>query len=238
MKITEQTAVIFKDHRINKDDRVLYGVSILHKVAQGGRRIYEEQALRDVAELSEGKKSFLNHREDIPSHARKADEVIGSFFSTQFENDDRVRGNFRYVPSREKLFEDLLSIDTLGVGFSIHADGNVTYGKGGVQTVHSIQELYSIDLVSSTGSTLSLFESGESAGRLKEAKEPTDADLLSVLADEGVISDRAARATIDRISKGETRGKAQAFLDDYFEDNSEKSDSDDDFVDAVRREKE
>ena len=156
------------DGRLDSENGVVYGVSILRSSSQGGKRFYEGQAMADCAELAEGATSFSTHVPG-PTGNRRPEDLLGQFLTCKYDPAGGiVSGNFSYLETRRKLFESLCKKPVRGIGFSINAEGDIGR-KSGREVVERIFKIRSIDLVSDTGSTVNLFEELEKADEYHNA---------------------------------------------------------------------
>ena len=142
--------------RLDKNARLLKGVSVLRPTSQRGMRRYSLAALKDVVRLANKAKVFFDHRTK-PRDVRSMRDLIGSLENLRL--DDIVKGDLRYLPKHTAMIEALAMDEIPGVGLSIHAlCPRATKESSGVEVVHGIQHIVSVDLVSEAGSTMSLFE--------------------------------------------------------------------------------
>lgn len=154
MELIERTN--FTNEHIDEALRTLKGVAVLRRSSQNGTRMYSGEAMGDVARLTPSTKSFRDHGAGY----REMDRLLGTFGRAVYENDAIVRADFKYLPQHAAMFKALVEDEPAGVGFSVHifCDERYIERRGNVQHIGRVDKLASIDLVSSTGSTLALFE--------------------------------------------------------------------------------
>lgn len=155
MNIIENIELRFR--QLDKDARLLRGVSVLRPTSQRGARRYTEAAMKDVTRLAEKAKVFFDHKVKIQD-VRSMRDLIGSLENLRL--DDIVKGDLRFLPKHTALIEALAMDNVPGIGLSIHAFApRTTKESGGVEVVQNVAHIVSVDLVSEAGSTMSLFES-------------------------------------------------------------------------------
>ena len=173
IEITEQ-AVFSKDTELK--DGVLTNVAILRSFSANSRR-YTSAALRKIALLAEGIKSYINHRgRSEGDDPRRIQDMIGYFNNCRVVTDpagEVVKGNLHYLPQHGALIESIAGQNPNLAGFSIHgyADQSDMQREGNTYVIDGFNRLVSIDLVSDLGAVSGLFES-------KQAKPLDDTAYL------------------------------------------------------------
>ncbi|MHA2405861.1 MAG: hypothetical protein ACXACH_03810, partial [Candidatus Hermodarchaeia archaeon] len=135
--ITEHYADVFENARMTNG--VVRGVSILGRKSQNNRT-YSDQALRDVAQLANGAKSFLNHitkAERQDRGIRSVRDWLGIFENTRKEG-NRVRGDLRVRESFRPLVSDIISLTPKGIGLSIDGKAKCRKTDDGSEVVENV----------------------------------------------------------------------------------------------------
>ena len=160
--IRETTFGNLNEARINKSNKVLYGVHLMSRQKSKNGYTYSEKSMGQCAKLADGVKAFLNHsttkERNERNGQRKIQDFLGTFYNTKkFEN--VIKGDLHYVSSQESLLEDLVRTRPKFTGFSIDAQVRMSTDNQGNEVVESMTKLRSCDLVVEAAMVDGLFES-------------------------------------------------------------------------------
>jgi len=169
----QETVNLTADVRADREAGVLRGVRVLNRASRNGRT-YVDSALRDVAELMNGKRCYADHNEKGTN--RSIRELIGIWTGGTADTvAGGVTADLKIVPGEERLF-DIAEKMPEAIAMSIDAEALVSK-RHGMQTVHRVTALRSIDAVNEGGTTQGLFEnkkggeSGMDISTLADLKE-------------------------------------------------------------------
>jgi len=182
-EITERAAI-----DVALDNGVLRGVAVLRRSGKSGSRTYTDRALFDVVEAinRESIKVYLDHSGKMIAGVRSVSDLVGSLRNARLDT-DVVRADFAILPKYRATVE-AMARDHIG-GLSIHASPGAIDRAKGRETIESIAQLHSVDLVSETGSTISLLEAAPRAtpteilAKLEGKKSTFEAAIAELVAD-------------------------------------------------------
>jgi len=139
------------------ENGVLRGAAVLRRSGKSGSRTYTDRALSDVVEAinRESIKVYIDHAGRLIAGVRSVADLAGSLRNARLDG-NVVRADFAVLPKFRKTVE-AMARDGIG-GLSIHASAGPIRRDRNRETVESIEKLHSVDLVSETGSTISLLE--------------------------------------------------------------------------------
>ena len=180
--------------RVDESKGIIYGVKLLGENSKNGRR-YTPEAMRQAVQLYEGAKLYVDHpgRGDFGAD-RKFGDWAGVFENVRYREGQGIFANERLRKSNEHfggIIEAARNFPT-SVGHSHVADASFRQ-EGNTEIVESIEEVFSVDLVTDPATTAGMFESRNkrmsdnetirekvTLKRLIEST-PTDTNLLSLL---------------------------------------------------------
>lgn len=175
-----EAAIPIDRGRLDPENKIVFNVALLRSISENGRR-YSENAMQNFADLSEGKKAYLNH--DDKTKPRSIRDLLGFFDSVRVDG-DVIRGSLHYLETYSDLIESIVEKNPNLVGFSPHLFGDVMARDDGINEVLSVGVVESIDLVTEPATTTGLFESLRE-GKMKDEESLEDledsyAEILGV----------------------------------------------------------
>jgi hypothetical protein len=142
---------------VDRERRVIRGISLLSSNSKNGRR-YTEEALIRAVPLFEGAKTFANHPKPAErGEVRDVRDLIGKCLNVRYE-EGKLKGDLEVLQSHKDWVFPLAEQASELVGLSINAKGRVRLTDEG-EVVEEIALVRSVDLVSEPAATISLFES-------------------------------------------------------------------------------
>lgn len=148
---------------VEREQRIIKSVALAGRISSNGYR-YADAALEKAAPHYERKLVYLDH---APDAARSTRDLAGSIVNPRYEQ-GRVRGDVKVLDTDAgRTLLALAEEDTPGVGMS-HAVLARKSADG--KTVESIEQVLSVDVVTSPATTTSFREQQQDA-----ADEPIDA---------------------------------------------------------------
>jgi hypothetical protein len=189
--------------KVDRAAGIIYGVKVLGWRSRN-RREYTREMAEDAVrrKLYEGVKVRINHQVE-PARFLPAEPLFGTIHNAQVSADG-LFADLHYLKSHEMAERVCEDVERgLGLyGLSHDAEKNEWEFKNGVEVIHSISEVYFVDLVGKAATTANLWESQTVPTTLKELIEAAalDADrkqaLLKLTEDYGV-GDMGAGASAD-----------------------------------------
>lgn len=177
---------------------VIRGVKIIGKESRNGRR-YTDKALAEAVTKYEGAKVYLDH--DRSGEERGIRDYFGHFESVS-NRPDGIYGDLHYLETHSYA-PTLAEASTRAsfakdIGMSHNAKGT-TKRDGGKVVVESIDEVYSVDLVTNPATTSGLFESIQRESVIAHVREllethPEGVALLEQYAPDAEMGTNAALA--------------------------------------------
>jgi hypothetical protein len=189
--------------KVDRAAGVIYGVKVLGWRSRN-RREYTREMAEDAVrrKLYEGVKVRINHQVE-PARFLPAEPLFGTIHNAR-TSPDGLFADLHYLKSHEMAERVCEDVERgLGLyGLSHDAEKDQWEFKNGVEVIHSISEVYFVDLVGKAATTANLWESQTVPTTLKELIEAAalDADkkaaLLKLTEDYGV-GDMGAGASAD-----------------------------------------
>lgn len=154
--ITERSDL--RESRVDRERCVIRDVKILGMTSKNGRR-YTREAIRQAAQLYEGRKVKANHPEK-PNAIRSVDDTLGWFEGIYEAEDGLYAREFHYLQSHPMSARIVEAADRNPdlFGFSHNIQGDTRDEPDGTETVLRITEVRSVDLVDEPATTGGLFE--------------------------------------------------------------------------------
>ena len=177
MKFTEYISSMSTDQ---VEENVIKNVLVLGPKSKNGRK-YTKKCMKDAVGLYENAKVFVNHAEG----PRNAEDRFGNLKNLSIA-DDGIRGDLEFLgthPLADRVKEDVEK-NLSCYGLSHVVDGRAKKTQEGV-TVHSIDTVYSCDIVAQPATTTNLMEEIEMEDVEKVEEEITEAtQVAEIMAEE------------------------------------------------------
>ncbi len=181
--------------RIDKEAQQLKDITILN-VDTGNQYIagtvgtkFSEEARRDLVNLAENCKVFIDHQSISADRdnrgVRSIKDLAGYIESTYLNNDGKVKGHFKYLKKFAPMIEELAEVMPSEVGFSIHAFGPM-HKEGQYGVVEGFKRLPSVDFVSEAAHQGGLFESQRNENN-KEDNSMDKTDMYGLTAGDKAV---------------------------------------------------
>jgi hypothetical protein len=154
--VTTESAVA----RVDCDSGYVYGVKLLGPKSKNGR-VYLPEAMREATPLYNGRKVFLNHpKRNEAGEDRSIQDWVGVIKNACYKPDEGIFGDIvlrKQSPHYAAIIEAATTFAN-SFGCSHVADGDSAF-RNGVEVVHRITDVRSVDLVCEPATTQGLFES-------------------------------------------------------------------------------
>lgn len=162
MSKIHETTYIDSSARVDREAGIIRGVKILGEFSRNGRR-YTPEAMQQAERLYEGAKLYVNHqdRQDVERGAdRKFEDFAGVFENVRYKEGEGLFGDERVCKTHEHFERILEAAESFpkAVGHSHVVDAQFR-DSNGTELVESIQEVFSVDLVTDPATTTGMFES-------------------------------------------------------------------------------
>jgi hypothetical protein len=157
MRFSERT--ISAISRVDREAGVIHGVKLIGRQSRNGRE-YSSDALRDAIPKYEGVKVYVDHD---PGANRKVDDWVGVVENPTLRSDG-LYGDIRLRKQSARYEEICEAAEDFhdAFGMSHVADGESRM-VGGIEIVESINEVFSVDIVTVPATASSLYESTDNS---------------------------------------------------------------------------
>jgi len=163
---------------IDEANGIIRGVCVIRPVSKNGRK-YTEQCLREAIPFYEGARSYADHEflksKGIESQPRSVKDLCGQLINVREGTDSRgflIRGDYKTIGKHGKHLMEIAKKAPGIIGLSHSAQGFIKMLEG-EKTVVRIGRVDSVDVVTTPGTTNSLFESAKDGGSSGEPpKDP------------------------------------------------------------------
>jgi len=198
----ENTFENISEASIDADNFTINGVCLFGRRESANNRVYSNKAIESIAKFSAGAKCFANHisKDELKNRSgvRSIHDWVGVFNSPAVKG-DAIFANLKVRESYWDLVKDIAIMQPNGVGHSIDARVKVFTDQSGKESVVDVESLRSCDLVASTATTTTLWESLTEKIEENKAEDFYFPELLErkisdafkiVILEEGIIQDK------------------------------------------------